>query len=330
MNSEYKKYSLDNLKTWIQDSLSSGGATPKEIYDAICESVREEYHIYKHHTSQCYELLGLLNGNGSEILEQVKSHGELWDKEDVDAILSEGEYCGEQKLTCDKDDKSPECQQAWTSFWEEHYYPEEVKDDGMRPWGHSDLEYGLANSLLTEDRISNFPGEQYTEEEMNAMCDKAASDNEKEKCREYNLREAEYYNKRVEPDVNPGPYKSYIGWENLSESEFNQLFPNPEISRNDSTEDKWIYESPDGGKTVTKRKFGSTEKILVKKEKIKKWILPVQQSVIDGTDDYYINFPDDLLKVANLKEGDEIEWVEQKDGSYHLKKIFKTISMDEC
>ena len=38
----------------------------------------------------------------------------------------------------------------------------------------------------------------YTEEDLNAMCDAAA---EKEKCREYNLREAEYYNKRAELDA---------------------------------------------------------------------------------------------------------------------------------
>ena len=37
----------------------------------------------------------------------------------------------------------------------------------------------------------------YTEEELNAMCDAAA---DKEKCREYNMREAEYYNKRAELD----------------------------------------------------------------------------------------------------------------------------------
>jgi len=41
-------------------------------------------------------------------------------------------------------------------------------------------------------------GTNYTEEEMNAMCDAAAN---KEKCREYNLREAEYYNKRAELDA---------------------------------------------------------------------------------------------------------------------------------
>jgi hypothetical protein len=42
---------------------------------------------------------------------------------------------------CDKDDPSPECKSAWNDFWEEHYYPEEHQ--------------------------------QYTEEELIAMCDAA-------------------------------------------------------------------------------------------------------------------------------------------------------------
>jgi len=44
-----------------------------------------------------------------------------------------------------------------------------------------------------QDQIS----QNYTEEDLNAMCDAAA---DKEKCREYNMREAEYYNKRAELD----------------------------------------------------------------------------------------------------------------------------------
>ena len=39
---------------------------------------------------------------------------------------------------------------------------------------------------------------EYTEEVLDAMCDAAA---DKEKCREYNMREAEYYNKRAELDA---------------------------------------------------------------------------------------------------------------------------------
>jgi len=57
----------------------------------------------------------------------------------------------------------------WIDFWEETYYPEEHK--------------------------------QYTEEEMDAMCERAATENDKDKCREYNLREAEYYTKRAELDA---------------------------------------------------------------------------------------------------------------------------------
>jgi len=64
----------------------------------------------------------------------------------------------------------------WNDFWEENYYPEENK--------------------------------QYTEEELNAMCDAAE---EKEKCREYNLREAEYYNKRAELDAKHSQYHYDIG-----------------------------------------------------------------------------------------------------------------------
>ena len=52
--------------------------------------------------------------------------------------------------TCDKDDTSQECKGAWNSFWEENYYPKEVKDDCMPPWGHSDME---ALSQQKEDKV---------------------------------------------------------------------------------------------------------------------------------------------------------------------------------
>jgi hypothetical protein len=107
---------------------------------------------------------------------------------------------------------------------------------------------------------------QYTEAELNAMCDKAASDEEKEKCREYNLREAEYYNKRAELDA--------------------------------------------------------------KKDKVTKWVLPVQ---VDGlTGDCFVNFPDDLLEQAGLKEGDTVEWITRDDGIIEMRKVTKPLQMDEC
>jgi hypothetical protein len=151
-------------------------------------------------------------------------------------------------FVCDKDDKSPECQSAWNDFWEENYYPEEYK--------------------------------QYTEEEMNAMCDKAASEQEKEKCREYNLREAEYYDKRAKLDADYAAIKAAGGYE---------WTPLPET----------------------------------KKDKPKKWVLLVEEVRDEDTDkdECCVTFPDDLLEAVNLKEGDEIEWVDKGDGSYLLKKV---------
>jgi hypothetical protein len=58
---------------------------------------------------------------------------------------------------------------------------------------------------------------------------------------------------------------------------------------------------------------------LYPKDKVVKWQLPVQ---LDGlTGDCYVEFPDDLLEAANLKEGDQVEWVEQGNGSYLIKKV---------
>jgi hypothetical protein len=55
------------------------------------------------------------------------------------------------------------------------------------------------------------------------------------------------------------------------------------------------------------------------KDKVVKWQLPVE---VDGSSgEYFVTFPDDLLGAVNLKEGDQVEWVEQGDGSYLLRKV---------
>jgi len=193
MDFNYKKYSLENLEKWVEDALNSAEASPQEIYDCIRKVVEDNYYCYKNQTSRCYELLALLNGNGKG---HIPAYDEYLEKK--------------ENLVCDKDSLSEECQKSWTSFWEEHYYPEEVKDDGMRPWGHSDLEYHVAN----------------------------------------------------------------------------------------------------------------------KKDKVKKWILPVEADGPSG--EYFVTFPDDLLEAANLKEGDQVEWIDQGDGSYLLKKVEKQMTYDEA
>jgi len=200
---DYKKYSLENLEKWMSDALLSSEATPQEIYDVIRGVVHEEYHYFKHQTGRCYELLALLGGTNN-LQEQVKAHGELWEKED--AILS-----------CDKDDESPECKSAWDDFW---------------------------------------------------------NDVDEKHSREYNLREAEYYNQRAKLDAEFEKVKAAGGYE-------------------------WTPATP--------------------KDKVVKWQLPVE---IDGTSgEYYIQFPDDLMEAANIEENDTVEWVDQGDGSYLLKKV---------
>ena len=56
-----------------------------------------------------------------------------------------------------------------------------------------------------------------------------------------------------------------------------------------------------------------------KKDKVKKWVLPVDIDCLTG--DCVVNFPEDLLEAANLKEGDKVEWEEQDNGSYLLRKV---------
>jgi uncharacterized protein YqeY len=104
---------------------------------------------------------------------------------------------------CDRDDPSEECKKSWTSFWEENYYPEEYKG-------------------------STVSSVQYTDEELEAMCDAA------------------------------------------------------------------------------------------EKQEKKKWVLPVEMDGPSG--EYFVTFPDELLEAANLEEGDEVEWVDNEDGSYTLRK----------
>jgi antitoxin component of MazEF toxin-antitoxin module len=145
------------------------------------------------------------------------------------------------------------------SFERKEYY-----EPSMPPWGHSDLEFGLANPTLTEDRVSNFPGEQYTEEEMSAMC--AAAEN------------------------------SIVGATTVSM-----------CGGNDVISFDLPQEKPD---------------------KVVRWQLPVECDGPSG--EYYITFPDDLLEAANLKEGDDVEWVDNDDGSFILRKPKKQLNYDEA
>jgi hypothetical protein len=142
---DYKKYALGQVENFLYDAMSSG-ATPQEIYDVIKGVVEDNYYTYKKCTSEAYELLGLLNGNGV---------------------------------------------------------------------GH----------ITNYDDTELMPDLQYTDEEIDAMCDAAES-----------------------------------------------------------------------------------------KDKVKKWILPVD-------DDYNITFPEDLIEQTGWKEGDTLQWIPQDDDSFIMKKV---------
>jgi hypothetical protein len=310
------------------EMVTSKICSAREIIDVAAESIQNrDYEKAESLANAAYEFLGYyleeFDDKFKKAWKETVVAQKSVDKELFEAAVAEQEYyegwdytaTGEKfPRSCDKDDPSPECQKSWNDFWEENYYPEEY--------------YKNVQPSATQRDI-----DQYTEEELNAMCDKASSDQEKDKCREYNLREAEYYNKRAKLDAEVAAIKAAGGYE---------WTPDPEVSRNDSTrlkyEEGWVYESPDGGKTVTKRKVGSTEKTIVKadgystSETPKKWILPVEEVKDEDTDEniYCVTFPDDLLESADLKEGDEVEWVDQGDGSYLLRKVSRPLRMDEC
>lgn len=51
-----------------------------------------------------------------------------------------------------------------------------------------------------------------------------------------------------------------------------------------------------------------------------KWVLPVQQQIEEGIDNYFIQLPDDLLEQVNWKENDQLIWIDRKDGTFELRK----------
>jgi hypothetical protein len=251
------------------EMVTSKICSAREIIDAAIDRIQEhQYDKAEMMMSAAYEFLEYYLQEFDDkfklawqetVVKQKEEEDDAWE-----AVNREKEYYqGKTSLTCDKDDHSPECKGAWNSFWEENYYSEEYKG-------------------------STVSSVQYTEEEMNAMCDKAASDEEKEKCREYNVREAEYYDKRRKLDMNY-PEAVASGW---------------------SMTDDGIWMPPQ------------------KEDKVVKWQLPVE---VDGpSGEYFVSFPDDLLEAADLEEDDTVEWIDQGDGSYLLRKVTKTVRDDEC
>lgn len=60
-----------------------------------------------------------------------------------------------------------------------------------------------------------------------------------------------------------------------------------------------------------------------KEDKVVKWRLPVQETEDSdtGEKEYFIQFPDDLLERTGWKENDNLNWVDNGDGTFTLTKV---------
>ena len=85
----------------------------------------------------------------------------------------------------------------------------------------------------------------------------------KQQEREFNLKDQAHHDARIRLDADLEKIKAQGGFEWTPPTTKDEF-----IDRNDSVrlayEEGWIYESPDGGKTVTKRRVGDTRKFPVK------------------------------------------------------------------
>jgi len=94
---DYKKYALGQVENFLYDAMSSG-ATPQEIYDTIRGVVEDNYYTYKKSTSEAYELLALLNGNGEGHISSVISRGNQIHQEIEDILVGIHDDC---RIPCD-------------------------------------------------------------------------------------------------------------------------------------------------------------------------------------------------------------------------------------
>jgi hypothetical protein len=136
---DYKKYALGQVENFLYDAMSSG-ATPQEIYDVIKGVVEDNYYTYKKCTSEAYELLALLNGNGT-------GHVSVADTSEHSEHYYDYNRNKPVVKTCDKDNTSEECKNSWNNFWEDPNC----------------------------DDTELMPNLQYTDEELDEMCDAVTS-----------------------------------------------------------------------------------------------------------------------------------------------------------
>jgi len=88
-NFDYKTYSIDKLRNWISDVLSSGEASAKEVYDAILSEVDDHTNAFKKVYENGVELQQLLRGH-----RPVNFSDRTWT-----SLVEEDSITGEQLIT---------------------------------------------------------------------------------------------------------------------------------------------------------------------------------------------------------------------------------------
>jgi hypothetical protein len=126
--------------------------------------------------------------NNEKLMREVAEEYELIMSEDLPDIIQ------------DKIKQDAEWVEKHDNSWEQRYWALYRRFNKFARFTDEQLEE-MASKTMTPKWHSYMEALKYTDDELDAMCDKAASDEEKRKCQEYNLREAEYYNKRAELDA---------------------------------------------------------------------------------------------------------------------------------
>ena len=87
MDKNYKAYSLQEVETWVRESLEAD-CTPKEIYDSIIDTVKNNMKYHRACYRDSVRLLSLLRGNKNEF-EVHETFGGTIQVESLDGISTE-------------------------------------------------------------------------------------------------------------------------------------------------------------------------------------------------------------------------------------------------
>jgi hypothetical protein len=221
-----------------------------------------------------------------EILECAIDAHENHKRDKVEALM----YAVDEYLQYYLKDFDEKFKVAWNEIVVKlHKEDKELFDSVLKEREYYEHFY-LANDILTKNRVSNFPGEQYTDEQLEAMCNEAEQD------------------QIIFCDKDDSGEKCGQAWADF--------WSYDTVSSYDYPQGAGYVSSSYATDTIT---FNLPEN----KDKVKKWVLPVQEIENGDTmeQEYFIQLPDDLLEQVNWKENDKLNWEDNGDGTFTLRKV---------